>query len=85
MQETKRCPVCEGELIQKDRIRLLLVCLALLFLAGGFVRFSPYLWIIAAPLILIALYLALWDTMGKGLWCRQCKNFPVFRKQRRLE
>ena len=38
------------------------------------------LWIVSLLLLAVAAYLMVWATRGKGMWCRHCKNFPVFKQ-----
>jgi hypothetical protein len=68
------CKRCGGEVVQKNRLRLVLVGCALLFVP------LPLLWWwdIILPVSLLALigcYLVLWATFGRGRWCRGCKRF----------
>ncbi len=58
----KTCNTCRGETVQKSRWRLLLVGSALSA---------------SVVLAVVGVYLILWATLGKGLWCRQCKTFRV--------
>jgi hypothetical protein len=71
-----RCLVCGGELTQKSRLKLLASGLGMLPVAVAFPAFAPVLWIAAALLVIVAAYLITWSTLGKGLWCRQCKTVP---------
>lgn len=80
MHSTGRCPLCGGDLIRRNRALLLLTGLALLVAAGVAVYLSRILLIVAVPAALIGIYLVLWGTIGKGLWCRACKTFPVPRQ-----
>ena len=71
-----RCPTCDRELIQKNRILLFLVGMAMLAsMVASFV--SAWILFPAAFLVLIGVYLMLWGTRGKGLWCRTCKRAPL--------
>jgi hypothetical protein len=77
MTTTKKiCPTCGADLIQKDKIRLLVV--GLLLLAVSVVLFlKTKFWQFAIFPGLIGFYLVLWGTLGRGLWCRQSKKFPL--------
>jgi hypothetical protein len=71
------CPSCGREMIQKSKVRLILVGLCMV--ASVSVAFVvPLFW---APGIVFALtgtYLLIWATIGKARWCRNCKKFSVF-------
>ena len=61
---------------QRNRSRLLVV--------GGVMIVSPALvlvsWYFLVPGIILALigvYLVVWATLGRGLWCRSCKKFSI--------
>ena len=36
----------------------------------------PVFWIVGMLFLATAVYLYVWATRGKGLWCRVCKKFP---------
>ncbi|HXW57549.1 MAG TPA: hypothetical protein VEJ67_17490 [Candidatus Cybelea sp.] len=74
-----RCPSCGIELVERSRAALLLASAAMLMAAATALFLYPVLWIIAALFLVIAVYLITWSTVGKGLWCTRCKNFPVRR------
>jgi hypothetical protein len=74
-----RCPNCGTELVQRNRTVLLLASAAMLVAAATALFLYAVLWIVAALFLVIAVYLITWSTVGKGLWCRRCKNFPVNR------
>ena len=70
------CRTCGAPLIQRKR--------AMLFAVGGFLcaapliaYFHPLFWAPALLAFLTGAYLVLWSTLGKGLWCRQCKAFRI--------
>ncbi len=76
MEPAARCARCEGDLIRRSRPRL--------FTAGALLCATPLLalrfallWIPAIVLALAGAYLLAWGTLGGGLWCRQCKTFPL--------
>ena len=69
-----KCPVCGGDLIQKNRMRLLVVGL-LMVLASTLAWLVPLLHVPAIILFLTGLYLVVWATLGRGRWCRNCKLF----------
>lgn len=73
----KNCPACNAELVQRSRLTLFLAGVAFAAVAIVLVRLSQWLWLPAALLVVIALYLAIWSGWAKGLWCRDCKRFPV--------
>jgi hypothetical protein len=68
------CKTCHSKLIQKNRMVLFLVGIIMLALAAVGL-FIPWLWVLSIPLSLVGGYLFVWATLGKGLWCRQCKKF----------
>ncbi len=76
-----RCKTCGGEMIQKNRARLLLVGGALVCAALGgsalATNFSPWLWPAALLVIGAGGYLIVWGTLGRGRWCRRCKKFSL--------
>ena len=71
------CPTCNGELVQRSRVVLFLVGVAFAGVAIFFVWLSPWLWLPAALLTLIAAYLMIWSGWARGKWCRSCKRFPM--------
>ena len=40
-------------------------------------RLPAALVLVAIPLVLTGAYLIARATIGKALWCRQCKRFPI--------
>ena len=71
------CKTCGGEMIQKSRGRLFIVGVLLCgSIAVAF--FGPIFWGPGIILVLTGLYLIVWATLGKGCWCRNCKNFSFF-------
>ena len=76
-QIAKNCPTCNAELIQRSRLMLFLAGVTFAGVAIVFVWLSQWLWLPAAFLVVIALYLAIWSWRAKGLWCRDCKRFPA--------
>jgi hypothetical protein len=70
------CPHCGSALIRRSRARLLLVGL-LLAAAPVAAAFLAPLWLPAIVALLAGAYLVVWATLGKGMWCRQCKSFPA--------
>jgi|GEM_PF-1493718 len=73
----KNCPTCNAELVQRNRLTLFLAGVAFAAVAIVLVWLSQWLWLPAAFLVVVALYLAIWSGWAKGLWCRDCKRFPV--------
>ena len=71
------CPTCNAELVQRSRLMLFLAGVTFAGVAIVLVWLSQWLWLPAAFLVVIALYLAIWSGWAKGLWCRDCKRFPV--------
>lgn len=69
------CPHCNEPLIRRDRTVLL--ASGLVFVAAVLAGFISW-WLLFPTgfLSLIGLYLIAWATIGKGLWCRQCKQVP---------
>lgn len=75
-QKKSFCDVCGAEMAARNQARLISVGLGMLA-SLGFAFVFPILW---APAIILALtgsYLLAWATIGKGLWCRNCKRFNV--------
>lgn len=69
-----QCRRCNGEVVQKSRMRLVLVGIAMVAAVSlGFL--SWVLWIPGIVLALTGAYLLIWATIGKGRWCRGCKRF----------
>ena len=72
-----KCKTCDGEMIQKSRIRLAMVGIVMLAtLALAFV--IPHFWVPAIILAFTGAYLLVWATLGRGCWCRNCKKFNLF-------
>ena len=68
------CRRCSSPLIQRNRVLLLLVGIAMA--ATPLIAwFFPLLWAPAVIALLAGGYLIAWATVGKGMWCRQCKTF----------
>ena len=72
---TQSCPTCGGEVIQKDRWMLIIDGFALIVTAV-LETYLPWLAILTVPQAIAGVYLIVWATIGRGLWCRQCKKFP---------
>jgi hypothetical protein len=70
------CDRCGGEVVQKSRWRLFAVG-AILCAAPVLALFFSYFWLPGIVCALIGLYLIVWATLGRGLWCRQCKTFRI--------
>jgi hypothetical protein len=70
------CAQCGGPLIHRDRALLFLVGMVMCA-APLIAYFVPLLWVPALLAMLAGAYLILWSTLGKGLWCRQCKSFRM--------
>jgi hypothetical protein len=70
------CPTCRGELIQKSKVRLVIVggCMVASIAIAFFV---PWFWVPGIVLGLIGIYLLVWATFGKARWCRNCKKFSI--------
>jgi uncharacterized membrane protein len=71
-----KCPHCGGELTQKNRATLFVA--SLIMFGGAVASFFlwPVFWIVGMLFLATAVYLWVWATRGKGLWCRNCKRFP---------
>lgn len=74
--DNNKCHRCGGELIQKNKMQLLLSGLVFVAFAGMLLFLSFKFWPLSFFLIMISLYLITWSTRGKGRWCRQCKAAP---------
>lgn len=68
------CKRCGGEVVQKNRTRLILVGIVMILSLGAGWLFWQ-LWIPGILLAIIGLYLLTWATLGQGRWCRGCKRF----------
>jgi hypothetical protein len=68
------CQGCGATLVRRNRV-LLFVSGALMCLTPLIALRIPLLWAPAGILFLAGGYLILWSTVGRGLWCRQCKSF----------
>lgn len=69
MEQTKiavNCPTCNAELMQRSRLTLFLAGVALAAVAIVLVWLSQWLWLPAAFLVVVALYLAIWSGWAKG-------------------
>ena len=71
------CPTCNAELVQRSRVGLFLAGVAFAGVAIALAWLARWLWLPAAFLVVIALYLVIWSGWAKGLWCRTCKRFPA--------
>ncbi len=71
-----RCPNCGDELAQKSRVSLFVA--SFIMFGGAVASFFlwPVFWIVGMLFLATAVYLYVWATRGKGLWCRNCKRFP---------
>jgi hypothetical protein len=72
-----KCPACQDEMVQKNRPLLAVVGIALLF-SPTLALITAYFWLPGIILFLTGIYLLIWATRGKGLWCRNCKKFSLF-------
>ena len=72
-----KCTNCDGEMVQKSRLRLFVVGL-LMIAAPAVPSYIPFFWAPSIILSVTGVYLMLWATLGKGRWCRTCKRFSVF-------
>jgi hypothetical protein len=61
-------------LIKRPRARLFIAGLALCAVPLIALR-NTLVWWLALPPLLAGAYLLTWATLGKGMWCRQCKSF----------
>jgi hypothetical protein len=69
-----QCGSCGGEVIQKSRGRIAIVGIVM-FAASGLGALSPPLWAVGVVLRAMAAYLLAWASVGRGRWCRGCKQF----------
>ncbi len=73
------CPTCDGPLVQKNCTLLLAVGVAMA-VAALVVDFVSFAFLVPALLLLAAgVFLIVWATYGRCLWCRTCKRFPARR------
>jgi hypothetical protein len=72
-----KCKTCDGEMIQKSRVRLITVGLVQMALIAVAFRFS-WFWAPGIILFIAGAYLIVWGTLGHGGWCRNCKKFSLF-------
>jgi hypothetical protein len=61
-------------MVRKNPLRLFLVGL-LMAASPAAAVFAPDLWVPAIILVLTAVFLMTWATLGRGYWCRGCKKF----------
>jgi Flp pilus assembly protein TadB len=76
----ERCPTFSGQLIHKSRNRLFLAAFAYLLAAVALILWLPAMRIAIVIAIisgLTAAYLFVWAWLGRAVWCRQCKRFPM--------
>ena len=71
-----KCPACGGEMIGRNRIRLFLVGLGMAA-SLALVLVIPRFLIPGVILAAAGAYLMVWATLGRGLWCRNCKKFSI--------
>lgn len=71
------CQKCGQEMIQKSRGQILLAG-AIFVLAPLVTLGVPFFWGPAILFVLVGLYLVVWATVGRGMWCRTCKRFGPF-------
>lgn len=76
-----RCATCGGPMVQKSRLRLFAVG-TVMVASLAIAWLIPYFLPVAIILFLTGLYLMTWATLGKGCWCRECKNFSVILSDR---
>jgi hypothetical protein len=73
-QKKFSCPACGGEMIQKSKVKLIMVGLCML--ASVVIAFLVrWFWAPGIILALAGIYLLVWATLGKARWCRSCKKF----------
>lgn len=69
-----KCRRCGGDMIRRNATQLFgvgfLMCATL-----AIAFFVSWFWIPAIILFLAGAYLIAWATLGKAMWCRQCKSF----------
>ena len=75
-QKKISCPTCGGEVIQKNKTRLIAVGLCMIASAAT-AFFFPLFWAPGVILVLTGVYLVVWATLGKARWCRHCKKFSI--------
>lgn len=63
-------------MFQRCRLRLALVGVVMLA-AGIMAPQVPFGWMPSVVLAMAGLYLMAWATVGRGLWCRECKRFRI--------
>jgi hypothetical protein len=68
-----KCKSCGGDMIQKSRLRLVVVGLAMMLSVSIAFRFA-WFWVPGIILLLTGIYLLVWGTVGHGRWCRNCKK-----------
>ncbi len=75
--QSEQCPTCGMQLLRKNRVLLLAVGGAMITVAA-FALVVPALLVPAILLVIVGAYLIVWATLGKAMWCRNCKKFPLF-------
>lgn len=69
------CPTCGTELTPK-RKQLLLAVGFIMLVSIAAIAISLWLALPAILAAIVGIYLILWATRGKALWCRTCKKAP---------
>jgi hypothetical protein len=80
MAQNAQCPGCGAVLTPKNRTKLVAVGVLMIVAAGISARWSvssAAVFLLLIGLLLIGAYLIVWGTLGRGMWCRQCKKFPM--------
>ena len=72
-----KCKTCGGDMVQKSRLRLIVVGL-LMMLSPGIAFRLAWFWVPGIILFLTGIYLLVWATLGNACWCRNCKKFDLF-------
>ena len=71
------CPACGGEMIEKNKARLVIAGLGMIASVALALVF-PLFWLPGIILGLTGIYLLVWATVGRARWCRNCKKFSLF-------
>lgn len=77
----RRCPICQGDLIGKDPVRLVSTGALMILLGVGSIGFRTVTAFALPFFCAIGIYLLSWAIDGGSYWCRNCKRWPPRKKR----